>query len=453
MSKDRSTSYQMDMCNGPILKKMLIFAIPLMGSSILQLLFNAVDVIVVGKYAGDNALAAVGSNTSLINLFVNFFMGLSIGANVLVSRYYGAKQNKELSETVHTAIAVSFAGGVVLAVLGFILSPTILGWMQTPEEVLALAVIYLRVYFFGVPALMIYNFGAAILRAIGDTKRSLYFLALAGFVNVILNLFFVIVLHWGVFGVAFATVISQVISATLVLRCLMQEKGEIRVELRKLHIYKDKLLKMLQIGVPAGFQSVLFSLSNVLIQSSVNGFGATVIAGKSAGSNIEGFAYAAMNAFYQANISFTSQNMGARKYHRLNRILFTAQACVILTGLVAGISCYLAGPMLLTLYTNSSEVIAAGMVRLRYVCLPYFLCGIMEVMVGSLRGMGYAVFPMIVSLIGSCALRIVWLQTVFQIERFHSIETVYIIYPISWIITAIAHIVTYIILKKKLIKK
>lgn len=453
MSKDKAKNYQMDMCNGPILKKMLIFAIPLICSSVLQLLFNAADVIVVGKYAGDNALAAVGSNSSLIHLFVNFFMGLSIGANVLVSRYYGAKQEKELSETVHTAIAISLASGVILAIIGVIVSPTILRWMQTPEEVLSLAVVYLRVYFVGMPALMLYNFGAAILRAIGDTKRPLYFLAVAGVVNVTLNLFFVIVLHWSVFGVAFATVISQVISAWFILRCLMKEKSGIRVEIRKLHIYKDKILGMLRIGVPAGLQSVLFSVSNVLIQSSINSFGATVVAGNSAAANIEGFVYVAMNAFYQANISFTSQNMGARKYHRLNRILFTAQGCVILTGLLAGISCYVAGPMLLSMYTNSAEVVSTGMVRMAYVCLPYFIAGIMEVMVGSLRGMGYAVFPMIVALVGSCLLRIVWVQSIFQIDRFHYIETVYAIYPISWVVTTIAHIITYIVVKRKLNKK
>ncbi len=453
MSKDNAKNYQMDMCNGPILKKMLIFTIPLICSSVLQLLFNAVDVIVVGKYAGDNALAAVGSNTSLINLFVNFFMGLSIGANVLVSRYYGAKQEKELSETVHTAIAISLFSGVILAILGFVLSPTILRWMQAPKEVLSLAVIYLRVYFVGMPALMLYNFGAAILRAIGDTKRPLYFLAIAGVVNVTLNLFFVIVLHWGVFGVALATVISQVISAWFVLRCLMKETGGIRVDIKKLYIHKDKIKRMLQIGVPAGLQSVLFSISNVLIQSSINSFGATVVAGNSAASNIEGFVYVAMNAFYQANISFTSQNMGARKYHRLNRILLTALGCVIVTGLVAGVSCYIAGPMLLSLYTNSPNVVAAGMIRLGYICLPYFIIGIMEVMVGSLRGMGYAVFPMIVSLIGTCAFRIVWLQTIFQIDRFHNIEVVYAVYPITWIVTTIAHVITYIVVKRKLIEK
>lgn len=453
MSNEKSKKFEIDMCNGPILKKMLIFAIPLICSSVLQLLFNAVDVIVVGKYAGDNALAAVGSNTSLINLFVNFFMGLSIGANVLVSRYYGAKQEKELSETVHTAIAVSIVSGIFLAMIGAVLSPTILRWMQAPEEVLSLAVVYLRVYFLGMPALMLYNFGAAILRAIGDTKRPLYFLAVSGVINAGLNLFFVIQLQWDVFGVAFATVISEVVSAVCVLLCLMKETGGIRVELKKLHIHRDKIIRMLQIGVPAGLQSVLFSLSNVLIQSSINSFGATVVAGNSAAANLEGFVYVAMNAFYQANISFTSQNMGAGKYHRLNKILFTAQGCVIVTGLIAGISCYMASPVLLGLYTNSPQVIKAGVVRLAYICIPYFLCGMMEVMVGSLRGMGYAVFPMVVSLIGSCLLRIVWLQTVFRIDRFHTIDTIYTIYPISWIVTVLAHMITYVIVKKKFLKK
>ena len=453
MSKDKAKNYQMDMCNGPILKKMLLFTIPLICSSVLQLLFNAADVIVVGKYAGDHALAAVGSNTSLINLFVNFFMGLSIGANVLVSRYYGAKQEKELGETVHTAIAVSLVSGIALAILGVALSPTILRWMQVPKKVLGLAIVYLRVYFVGMPALMLYNFGAAILRAIGDTKRPLYFLAVAGVVNVTLNLFFVIALDWSVFGVALATVISQVISAWFVLRCLMKETGGIRVEIKKLYIHKDKIKRMLQIGVPAGLQSVLFSISNVLIQSSINSFGATVVAGNSAAGNIEGFVYTAMNAFYQANISFTSQNMGAGKYHRLNRILLTALGCVTVTGLVAGVSCYVVGPTLLSLYTNSSRVIAAGMVRLGYICLPYFIIGIMEVMVGSLRGMGYAVLPMIVSLVGTCAFRIVWLQTIFQIDRFHNIEVVYAVYPITWVVTTIAHVITYIIVKRKLIEK
>lgn len=449
MSREKNKSFEMDMCNGPILKKMLLFALPLICSSILQLLFNAVDIIVVGKYVGDNALAAVGSTSSLIHLFTNFFMGISVGANVLVSSFYGAKQEKHLSETVHTAIAISLLSGIILSVLGVIFSPFLLKLMGSPDDVISLATIYLRVYFLGMPALMLYNFGAAILRSIGDTRRPLTYLIVAGITNVILNLLFVVVFHWSVFGVALGTVASQVISAVLVLRCLMTDTGAIRVELKKLSISREKLAKILRIGIPSGIQSVLFSLSNVVIQSAVNSFGAVVVAGSSAAANIEGFVYVAMNAFYQANISFTSQNMGAGKYHRFNRILLTAEGCVTAVGLILGGICYVAGPILLTLYTGSPDVIAAGMVRLSYICVVYVLCGMMEVMVGSLRGMGYAVVPMIVSLVGTCALRIVWLQTIFPIERFHCIETVYIIYPISWVVTIIAHAISYVIVRKR----
>ena len=453
MTKVKSKKFEIDMCNGPILKKMLLFALPLMCSSILQLLFNAVDVIVVGQYVGDNALAAVGSTSSLIHLFVNFFMGLSIGVNVLVSNYYGAKQERHLNETVHTAMAISIISGVFLTIIGVIFSPSILRLMQTPEEVLPLASVYLRVYFVGIPVLMIYNFGAAILRAIGDTRRPLFYLVIAGILNVTLNLFFVIVLHWGVFGVAFATIISQAISAGLVLRCLINESGGIRVDPKKIRIYKDKMKKILQIGLPAGIQSVLFSLSNVLIQSSVNSFGAITVAGNSAAANIEGFVYVGMNAFYQANISFTGQNMGAGKYNRLNRILLTATGCVTVVGLLAGGACYIVGPTLLTLYTDSPSVIAAGMIRFTYIGSIYVLCGIMEVLVGSLRGMGYAIVPMIVSLVGTCGLRILWLQTVFPMERFHNIDTVYVIYPITWILTSLAHAISYIIIRRRILKK
>lgn len=453
MTKAKSKSYEIDMCNGPILGKMLLFALPLMCSSVLQLLFNAADVIVVGRFAGDHALAAVGSTGSLVNLFVNFFMGLSIGANVLVARFYGGKQERALKETVHTAVLLSIISGIILAIFGVIFSPMILQWMQAPPEVLPLATVYLRVYFLGMPASMLYNFSAAILRAIGDTKRPLVYLSVAGVVNVVLNLFFVIVCHWSVFGVALATTVSQIVSAILVLRCLMNEEGGIRVNLRELKLNKDKIRKIFQIGIPSGIQSVVFSLSNVLIQSAINSFGATVVAGNSAAANIEGFVYVAMNAFYQSNLSFTSQNLGAGKKERLNRILFVSQGCVIVTGILLGGLSYLCGPVLLTLYTTSKAVVAAGMVRLGFIGLPYVLCGIMDVTVGSLRGMGYSVFPMLVSIVGSCLLRIVWLQTVFKIDAYHKIETVYIIYIITWIVTGTAHLITYFVLKRKLIRK
>jgi putative MATE family efflux protein len=449
----QSKSYKIDMCNGPILSKMLLFAIPLVFSGILQLLFNAADVVVVGRFAGENALAAVGSTSSLVNLFINVFMGLSIGVNVLVGRYFGEKQDKHLKETVHTAVAVSLVSGIALAVLGALLSPLLLQWMDSPTEVLPLATVYLRVYFLGMPASMLYNFCAAVLRSVGDTKRPLYYLSIAGVINVTLNLIFVIVFQWSVFGVALATIISQCVSAYLVLRCLIKEQGALHLELKELKIHKDKIKKIMQIGIPAGINSVVFSVSNVLIQSSVNSFGAITVAGNSAASNIEGFVYVSMNAIYQASISFTSQNVGARKYKRLDRILWVGQGCVTVVGIVLSSLVRIFGTDLLGLYTNNTDVIAAGMVRLGIICSTYFLCGNMEVFVGLLRGMGYSVAPMIEALLGSCALRVVWLLTVFPLEQFHKIETVYIVYPISWVITIIAHWITYLIVKRKFIEK
>ena len=452
VSNTKTKRFEMDMCEGPILKKMLIFALPLMTSSILQLLFNAADVIVVGRFAGDNSLAAVGSTTSLINLLVNMFIGMSVGVNVLVARFYGAKREQDLTATIHTAMAISIAGGVLLTIIGVVGAPIILEWMQTPPEVLGLAVIYLRTYFAGMTAMMIYNFGAAILRAVGDTKRPLYYLVTAGVINVTFNLFFVIVFKWGVFGVGLATTISQIVSATFMMRCLIKEQGAIHLDVKKIRIDTEKMIQILKIGLPAGLQGTLFSISNVMVQSSVNSFGATVVAGNSAASNIEGFIYASMNSFYQAAISFTSQNYGAKKYERINRIMFSAVCCSLVIGLTLGLGAVAAGPTLLMLYTTSSEVVKAGMVRLKIIGTTYALCGIMDTMVGSLRGMGYSVVPMIFSLLGACATRLVWLATVFQIDRYHTIETVYIIYPISWILTAIAHIVTYIVARKKIEK-
>jgi len=449
----RTKKYEIDMCNGPILKKMLLFAFPLMLSSILQLLFNAADIVVVGRFAGDDSLAAVGSTSSLINLLTNLFIGLSVGANVLVARYFGAKKEEELKETVHTAMTLSLLGGVILTVIGVVGAPIILEWMQTPPEVLSKAVIYLRVYFAGMTATMVYNFGSSILRAIGDTKRPLYYLSIAGVVNVVLNLFFVILFHWDVFGVGLATVISQVISAALVIRCLLREQGGIRLDLKCLGVNKGKLLQIMQIGLPAGFQGMLFSLSNVVIQSSVNSFGATVVAGNSAASNIEGFVYVGMNAFYQAAISFMGQNVGAGKYSRVNKILFAAETCVIVIGFGLSMIVRLFAEPLLSLYTDSPAVVEAGTVRLGIICATYFLCGMMDVMVGALRGLGYSIAPMIVSLLGACAFRLVWIATVFQIDRFHTIETVYTSYPISWTLTFLAHVVTFLIVRYRLKKR
>lgn len=445
--------YEIDMCTGPLLKKMLVFAIPLMCSSILQLLFNAVDVIVVGQFAGDHSMAAVGATSSLISLLVNFFVGISIGVNVLVSKYWATNKEKLVSETVHTAILVAGICGIQLMTIGMTIAPIILGWMGTPKEILDLAVVYVRVYFIGIPATLLYNFSAAILRSIGDTKRPMVYLIIAGISNVILNLFFVVVLHWGVFGVALATAISQILSAIFILRSLMHEESMIRLEIKKLQFSKERFLGILRIGLPAGIQSSLFNVANVTVQSSVNMFGATVVAGNSAAANIGSFIYASMEAFSQASLTFTSQNIGAGKYKRLNRVLFTALGCVTVTGLTVGIGSYLFGEQLLSLYSGNSKVIAAGMVRLSIVATTYVLCGIMNVLVGALRGMGYATFPMIVSLMGSCIFRIVWLQTIFRLEQFHKIETVYVVYPISWILTIVAHVVTYLVVRKKYNKR
>ncbi|MBR1812827.1 MAG: MATE family efflux transporter [Lachnospiraceae bacterium] len=446
-------TYEMDMVNGPILFKMIAFAVPLMLSSILQLLFNAADVVVVGKFAGDNALAAVGSNGSLINLLTNFFIGLSIGSNVIVSNYFGAKKEKEAEEAVHTSMFVSLLSGVLLTILGLVAAPQILKLMNVPENILPLSVLYIRIYFGGITASMIYNFGSAILRAVGDTRRPLYYLSAAGVLNVILNLIFVIVFDMSVAGVALATVISQCLSAFLIVRCLMREKGMVHLDLAKIKLHPDKFLQILQIGIPASLQGIVFSLSNVIIQASVNSFGEIVVAGNSAASNIEGFVYVAMNAFYQSNLSFTSQNMGAGRYDRITRILITAQACVIVTGLVLGNLAVYFGPQLLSIYTDSAAVIQAGLNRLDVIARWYFLCGIMDVMVGSMRGMGHSVEPMVTSLLGACGLRLLFIFTIFGWPEFHTIHALYMTYPISWIVTFLGHIACFFVIRSKVFRK
>lgn len=429
----------MDMTNGSVVKKMLLFAFPLMLSGVLQLLFNAADVIVVGRFAGEDSLAAVGSTTALVNLLTNLFIGFSIGANVLVARYFGASQERHVKETVHTAMTLSVLCGFLLTAVGMVGAPTILTWMQTPPEVLDLAVVYLRTYFAGMTATMIYNFGSAVLRAVGDTQRPLWFLMIAGVINVSLNLVFVIVFHWGVFGVGLATAISQAVSAVLVVICLFRENSAIRLEWKSLGLRMDKLLKIAQIGLPAGLQGSMFSIANVVIQSSINPFGKIIVAGNSASANLEGFAFMAMNAFHQAAISFTSQNVGAGKYDRVKKVLVTALMCALATAVVIGGVMLLFGEPLLWLYTDKAAVVDAGLIRLQVMALSFALAGMMDVMVGVLRGLGYSVMPMIVSLVGVCALRLIWIATVFQIPAYHTIDMIYVTYPISWVITLAAH--------------
>lgn len=441
-------SYEINMCEGPILGKVLIFSIPLMLSGILQLLFNAADVIVVGRFAGSQSLAAVGSTSALINLLINVFMGFSVGVNVLVARYYGGRKERDVSETVHTAVTLSLVCGLILVAVGLALTRPLLELMGTPDDVIDKAVLYMQIYFIGMPANMLYNFGSAILRAVGDTKRPLYYLSAAGVVNVILNLISVIIFHMDVAGVALATIISQAISAVCVLRCLMRHESCLKIRLGELKIHKEKLMGIVKVGLPAGMQGAIFSISNVLIQSSVNSFGSIAMAGNTAAQNIEGFIYNAMVAVYQANLSFTSQNYGAGKFSRINRIMFICISVVSVVGFSIGVLAYGAGTSLLSIYSSDPEVIAYGMTRLQIIGLTYFTCGIMDTMVGSIRGIGYSVLPMLVSLTGACLFRIIWIFTIFQWS--HTLLTLYISYPASWVLTATAHIVCFFLIRKKL---
>ena len=444
-------SYEMDMCSGPILSKVLVYAFPLMLSGILQLLFNAADVIVVGRFAGSQSLAAVGSTSALINLLVNVFIGLSVGVNVLVAQYYGAKKEADVNDTVHTAVTVSLISGVFLVFVGFLLSRPLLELMGTPADVIDKSTVYMKFYFAGMPVIMLYNFGSAVLRAVGDTRRPLYYLTVAGVVNVVLNIFFVTQFHIDVAGVALATVLAQVISAGLVVRALMKHEGCLKLEIRKLRINKSKLKKIVRVGLPAGMQGAIFSISNVLIQSSVNSFGSIAMAGNTTAQNIEGFIYTAMNAVYQTNLSFTSQNYGGKKFSRINRITLTCIGVVTVVGLVLGLSCYGAGEFLVGIYSSDPEVIQYGLTRLSVFGMTYFICGIMDTMVGAIRGLGYSILPMCVSLTGACAFRIVWIYTIFQWNR--SLMTLYLSYPASWIVTATAHMICFIVIRRKLPKE
>ena len=452
MLKQRSVKrrYEIDMCNGSIADKILLFALPLMASSLLQLLFNAADVVVVGKFAGKEALAAVGSNTALINLLINLFVGLSVGTNVVVARDLGAGRHDNVSRSVHTSMTLALISGVVMTVFGTVMVRQLLEWMSSPTNVIDLATVYLRIYFFGMPALLTYNFGAAILRAQGDTRRPLYFLFLSGVVNVVLNLFFVIVLHMDVAGVALATIISQYISAALVVWCLVREEGALRLELNKLGLQWSVIRRILQVGLPAGCQGVVFSLSNVVIQSAINSFDDPVLAaGSSASASIEGFVYAAMNAFYQTAITFVGQNYGAGKCKRVDRIAVQCVSFSVISGLVFGNLAYFFGETLAGFYVPAGEheVIAQALIRLSFIACPYFICGIMDTLVGVLRGIGYSVVPMVVSLVGACGLRLVWVAVIFPV--YHTASCLYISYPISWLVTGAVHLIFFLCVRKR----
>lgn len=447
----KNNKYEIDMCNGSIMDKLISFSLPLMLSSILQLMFNAVDIIVVGRFSGSQALAAVGSTTALINIFTNLFIGISLGANVLAARYYAAGRNKEMSETVHTAITLALISGVIMAFVGLIFAKGALELMGTPEDVIRLSTLYMRIYFLGMPFFMLYNYGAAILRAVGDTKRPLIFLIISGCANAVLNMTFVIIFRLGVAGVAIGTVVSQMISCVLVLRCLYRSEGSYQLRFSKLSIRSAYLKPIFQVGIPAGIQSMVINFSNALLQSSVNSFGSTAMAGYTAANNVLGFLYVSVNAITQACMSFTSQNYGVGKYKRMDRVLFD---CLILTVGVAGVlggGAYLFGAQIMQIYTKDPEVIACGLEILAITTVPYFLCGIMDLFPGALRGMGYSAVPMILSVIGTVGTRIFWIFAAFPQHR--SLYFLFISYPGSWAATIVMQVICFYFVRKRCINK
>lgn len=442
----KNNKYEIDMCNGTLMDKLISFSLPLMLSGILQLLFNAVDIIVVGRFTGSQALAAVGSTTALINIFTNLFIGISLGANVLAARFYASGKEKEMSETVHTSITLALISGLVMALAGVLLARFALNLMGTPNDVIDQSVLYMRIYFLGMPFFMLYNYGAAILRAVGDTKRPLFFLVISGMTNAVLNLVLVIVFHMGVAGVAIGTIVSQLISSILVLRCLYTSNTSYRLYFSKLGIKTQYLKQIFQVGIPAGIQSTVINLSNALLQSSVNSFGSVAMAGYTAANNIFGFLYMSVNAVTQSCMSFTSQNYAVKKLKRMDRVLLDCMILSVGVTLTLGCGAYFFGPELLKIYTSDADVIRCGVEVLAFTTVPYFCCGIMDLLPGALRGMGYSGVPMILSIIGTVGTRIVWIFGLFPAHR--SLSFLFISYPVSWILTILMQAVCFCFVRK-----
>lgn len=444
------TKTEIDMTSGNLFYKLFIVALPLILSGVLQLFYNAADLIVCGMYGSNHSVAAISSTNALINLIINLFLGLSVGANVLMARCFGERNSNKGQRVVYTSMIFSLLCGIVLGFFGFFMSKIFLQWMGTPDDVIHLSTLYLKIYFIGLPFSMIYNFGASLLRAIGDTKRSFYILAFAGIFNVLLNLFFVIVMKMDVAGVALATIISQLISAFLIMICLIKNKGFISFHFKELHFYKKEALEIIKIGLPAGLQGTIFSLSNVLIQSSINSLGTNVMDGNGASSSLEGFIYTAMNSVASACVAFVSANYGAQKKENIKKVILYACCIVVIMNIVVGSLILIFQNQLLHLYISDSEAIAAAKQRLLIISTSYFLCGLMDTFAYSLRGIGYSLTPTIVSLIGACGLRILWIYTIFQINQFHNITGIAISYPVSWIITASVHLILFIRLFSKI---
>ncbi|MBR5721749.1 MAG: MATE family efflux transporter, partial [Clostridia bacterium] len=438
---------------GPLFWNIIKYTVPIILTSVLQLLFNAADLVVVGRFCGSLSVAAVGATGSVTNLIINLFVGLSVGAGVTVAHAYGGNDEQAVHKTVHTALPTAIVSGVVLTLIGVVFSRIFLELMGTPENVLGLSAVYMRIYFCGMTFSMVYNFCSSILRAVGDTRGPLIYLSVAGVINVILNIVFVTVFDLNVAGVALATIISQGVSAVLVVRALMVRTDSCRLVLSKMRFYKMQLLKIIRIGLPAGIQGSLFSISNVIIQSSINSFGDVFMSGNAAAGNIEGFVYVSINAFHQTAVNFTGQCTGAKKYKRAVKALWICLACVTVVGIVNGSLVNIFGEQLLSIYiTDSAEAISAGIVRLAFISLPYFLCGLMDVTTGALRGMGSSVTPMIISILGICGLRIAWIFSVFQLEQFHTPEVLYLSYAVSWTVTFIVQLIAFFISYRRHIK-
>lgn len=439
------------MVNGTIMPKLITFAIPLMLSGILQLLFNAVDIIVVGRFSGSQSLAAVGSTSSLINMLTNLFIGISLGANVLAARFYAAGKHKEMSETVHTSILTAFISGVLMIFVGILFSRPALELMDTPSDVIELATLYMRIYFVGMPFFMLYNYGAAILRAVGDTKRPLIFLVVSGVTNACLNLLLVIVFKMDVAGVAIATVISQMISCVLVLICLYKTDAVYQLRFKKLRIKWEYLGQIFRIGIPAGIQSTLISFSNVLLQSSVNSFGSIAMAGYTAANNVLSFLYMGANSITQACMSFTSQNYGARKPKRMDKVLIDGLILQVVICLTLGVLAYVFGNQVSNIYTDDPNVIKCSVEILALTTVPYFLCGFMDTFPGVLRGMGRSTVPMILCLLGTVGVRILWIYCFFPHNR--TLGYLFVSYPVSWIATIVMQFIYYIFIRKEVHKE
>ena len=441
------------MIEGPLLPSIISYTVPIILTSVLQLLFNAADLVVVGRFCGSISVAAVGATGSITNLIVTLFIGLSVGAGVTVAHALGGREDQAVHNTVHTAIPLALLSGIFLTVVGIVSSRSLLQMMGTPETVLPLSAVYMQIYFAGITFTMLYNFCAAILRAAGDTKSPLVYLTFSGVVNVVLNLIFVTVLHMNVAGVALATTISQAISALLVMRALMLRTDACKLDLKKMRFHRQQLMKMIRIGLPAGMQSSLFAISNVMIQSSVNSFGDIFMSGNAASGNIEGFVYVSLNAFHQTAVNFIGQNSGARQYKRITKTLWICLACCVVVGLSLGTLIWSFGPQLLSVYiTDSAEAIGYGMIRMTYIALPYFLCGLMDVSTGALRGLGSSFTPMLISVLGVCGIRIFWISTLFQLPQFHTPQFLYSSYAFSWTVTFLAQMTAFYFVFRKFVK-